>query len=109
MRIGRGRSTTPARSARLARVLDDPVQRKQVLAGKTVQEVVESNKPARQQLSEGLVEVHTQLSRIYQLLGEGSVKQEDAEDSLETAKRVRNLAVQVHKSLHELATGEDEE
>src|SRR5262249_6306798 len=56
----------------LARAIEDPVQRRYLAAGKSIDEIAERMKPTRDQLSEGLAEIHEKLSRILQMLGEGS-------------------------------------
>lgn len=89
----------------LAWAIEDPVQRRMLASGKTVDEIAERMKPVRNQLSEGLAEVHEKLSRILQLLGEGSVDADDAEDVLKVSKKVRSLGIQVYRHLEDLSGG----
>ncbi len=92
----------------LARAIANPESRRQLKRGKTVQEVAKLLKPAKERVAESLFDSQESLQNALAPLSQGEVTSDESTELIEPSKKVRSLAIDVHKRITELFTADGE-
>jgi len=93
----------------LAKLVGDKESLHHLKQGKHLSEIQHLTKPAAQQVEEGLFSAQDSLSDVLKPLAEGGIKDNEAERLQGTSKKVRTLALEVHKRIVAIATGLEED
>lgn len=88
--------------ASLARAVADPESRRLLKRGKSIEEVTVLLKPAKERVADGLFDAQQALQNVMTPLSQGEVKPNEVEELFEPAKKVRNLATDVHNKIVDL-------
>lgn len=108
--IGRQPAITDSRQiSDLAKAISDPQSRRLLKHGKTIGEVAQFLKPAKERVADSLLDAQGALQNSLTTLSEGEVKSAEAKELLDPSQRVRNLAVDVHKKVIDIMTSTDGE
>jgi hypothetical protein len=83
----------------LARAVANPESRRLLKRGKTIEEVEQLLKPAKERVADSLFDAQEALQNALTPLSQGEVKAQEASDLLEPSKKVRNLAVEVNNKV----------
>ncbi|MAP08993.1 MAG: hypothetical protein CMM00_09355 [Rhodopirellula sp.] len=86
----------------LAKAIANPQSRRLLSRGKSVVDVQEFLKPAKERVLDSLLDAQQSLSNALAPLSEGEVKADDAEELRAPSRKVRNLASDVSKKINEL-------
>jgi hypothetical protein len=92
--------------ASLARAVADPESRRLLKRGKTIEEVTKLLKPAKERVADGLFDAQQALQNVMTPLSQGEVKTTEVNDLFEPARKVRNLATEVHNKIVDLMKDE---
>lgn len=94
--------------ANLAKAVADPESRRLLKRGKTIEEVTQLLKPAKERVADGLLDAQESLKNALTTLSQGEVKPAEARDLLDPSLRVRGLATDVHKKVLDVMSDEGE-
>jgi hypothetical protein len=83
----------------LARAVANPESLRLLKRGKTIEEVEQLLKPAKERVADSLLDAQEALQNALTPLSQGEVKAQEANDLLEPSKKVRNLAVEVNNKI----------
>lgn len=86
----------------LAKAIANPQCRRLLSRGKSVVDVQELLKPAKERVMDSLLDAQQSLSDAFAPLSEGEVKPEDAEELRAPSKKVKHLANEVSKKINDL-------
>jgi hypothetical protein len=95
--------------ADLAIALGDPERRDMLRLGKTIEEIVALSRPVAERMSEGLFNAQEALKSVLVPLSQGEITEEQARPLDSPSKKVKWLAVEVHKKIVSLILGEENE
>jgi hypothetical protein len=109
----KGTSRSPAitdsrQIAKLAQAVADDQSLRLLKRGKTVEDVAQFLKPAKERVADSLFDAQESLSSALTPLSQGEIGEEEAEELLSPSKKVRALATEVNKKVVALATGDEE-
>lgn len=91
----------------LARVVGSKETLRLLRNGATVKAALKKTRPPATQLADSLQEAHDALTEVPPLIADGSVKTEDATESLPLSAKVKNLSTTIHRDLVNRAVGDD--
>lgn len=92
----------------LAKAIANPQSRRLLSRGKSVFDVQELLKPAKERVLDSLLDAQQSLSNAFAPLSEGEVNADDAEELSAPSRKVKHLAGEVNKKINELITDEGE-
>ena len=91
----------------LARSIADPESLRMLKRGKTIEEVADLLKPAKQRIEDGLLDAQEGLQTALTPLSQGEVEAVDVADLVDPSKKVRALAVEVNSKLLKMVHGDE--
>jgi hypothetical protein len=86
----------------LAKAIALPESRRLLMRGKTIEEVTQLLKPAKERVADSLLDAQEALGNALTPLSQGEVSSEEAVDLIEPGKKVRSLATDVSKKIIDL-------
>jgi hypothetical protein len=94
--------------ADLAKAIAVPESRRWLKRGKTIAEVVQLLKPAKERVADSLFDAQEALQNALTPISQGEISRQEADDLLEPSKKVRNLAIDVNGKVTQIITQGDE-
>jgi hypothetical protein len=91
----------------LARSIADPESLRMLKRGKTIEEVADLLKPAKQRIADGLLDAQEGLQSALTPLSQGEVEAADVADLIDPSKKVRFLAVEVNSKILKMVHGDE--
>lgn len=93
--------------ADLARAVANPESRRLLKRGKTVDEVTQLLKPAKERVSDSLLDAQEALAAALTPLSQGEIGVQEATELLQPSKKVRHLAVEVNNKVISIAQADE--
>lgn len=91
----------------LAKAVADPESRRWLKHGKTIGEVVQLLKPAKEQVADSLLDAQEALQNALTPISQGEIRCQEAGDLLEPSRKVRSLAVEVNNKIAQIAQADE--
>jgi hypothetical protein len=106
---GRAASISDSRQiGDLAKGIANPESRRLLKRGKTVNEIEHLLKPARDRVSDNLLDAQDSLNKALTPLVEGEISASDASDLLGSSKKVRSVSNEVNRKIVDLMNSDEE-